>query len=153
MSSGHSIRQLAKWFEVNHVTLTKKLKDMGRETSRGQVFTIKEAFDALTQTVNLEEELTRERIRKTREEADLLLLKRRQEEKEVVQLAEAIELSLRPIKPIAGMVKDMPDRLASRCNPGDPALARGALEKYAREISKKIDQICKPSKKKKSLKP
>lgn len=152
MSSGHSIRQLAKWFEVNHVTLTKKLKEMGHDTSRGHVFTIKEAFDALSRSEDLMEELTRERIRKTREEADLLTLQRLQEEQTLVQLADAIDLSLRPIRPIAGMIKDMPDRLASRCNPGDPHLARSALEKYAREISKQIDQLCKPPKKKRSSK-
>ena len=152
MSSGHSIRQLAQWFGVTHVTLSKKLREIGKNTSRGNLFSIKAAYEALSQSDDLQKELTQERIRKTRQEADLLALKRLQQEKTLVQLSEAIELSLRPIRPIASMIKDMPDQLASRCNPSDPHLARRALEKYARDINKKIDHLCTPSKKKQSSK-
>ena len=79
----------------------------------------------------------REKIAK----ADLLELKRKEREKDLVNMGEAKEACVELVQPVARMVKEMPARLCQRCNPSDPALAKQVLTDYARELCEKVQEV------------
>jgi len=70
-----------------------------------------------------------ERARKTKAESRLLELKLRQQQDELVPLAEAENLLRDVLFPIRQWVLALPASACSRCNPADPQLARDALQR------------------------
>ena len=123
-----SVSEAAVHAQLSREKMRLRLKDKGHATERGARFTPAEVIEALIGSYDAE------RTRETRERADKLSLENAKERRELVKLVEAIEVAVKPWEPVARMVKDMPARLSTRCNPSDPILARQVLDDYAREI-------------------
>ena len=125
--------------------------DLAREDFRGTLARLKKnemiAWGMLANVVrgggNETEILVRERhykeavaLRVAQEgKVDEILMRRR----ELVTLAEAEELFGRHLQAIRMVLKNMPSRLAARCNPSDPALAKQALNEAMESVFKRLN--------------
>jgi transposase-like protein len=137
-----SVRELAREFGVSPQTMGRRLKDSNIKVARGKKFTVKTGHDCLVRNIDVNEATSRARLDNLEADAELKRLELRQLEKDLVALDEAVELVMKPWIPVAQMIKDMPARLATACNPSDPILARETLEEYCRDLCKKIEVAC-----------
>jgi len=133
MSVKWSVSEAATHAGISREKMRLRLKAAGHATERGARFSPAEVIAAMIGSYDAE------RTRETRERADKLQLENAEKRKELVTMADAIEVAVAPWEPVARMVKDMPARLSTRCNPGDPVLAREVLDAYAREIVAAIE--------------
>src|SRR5437588_9135024 len=104
-------------------TLGRKLSAAGIHLQPRQLISARMVFTAVVGDAGAE------RARKTKAESRLLELKLRQQQDELVPLAEAENLLRDVLFPIRQWVLALPASACSRCNPADPQLARDALQR------------------------
>ena len=103
---------------------------------RNHAFTTKQILAAIFG------DLKAERTREARARADLLELKRREREAELVPLDEAKAAVSRVLVPLRTELLALPSSIAARCNPGDPELARKAIhESVTRILQNASDEV------------
>lgn len=140
MALNLSDRELAKEFGVSPQVLGRRFKESEIKTGRGVKHTIKEAHEALAKVSNVRQATEQARLKNLLEDGQIKELERRQKERELVPLSEAIDITTKPWSPIARMLKDMPARLSGSCNPTDPVLAKEVLDEYVQDLCTSIGE-------------
>jgi len=115
----------AKQFNVSQLTATRRLTKAGHRPGKGEKFDLATIAAALYGG-----DLEQERIRKTREETELLALRRLREEGELVPLASAEDAIRQWAATIRQRLLALPAAMALRCNPSDAEHARVALSEW-----------------------
>lgn len=129
---GYSVRALALEFAIDHKTLLTALRKTGIKTGASCRVTILQAHNALTSRADKKGDMQSERLRKIREEANILELERREKELELVSIAEVQEMVGQYAGPIRTAWLALPQALAIRCNPTDPEIAERALSDWVK---------------------
>lgn len=127
-SLAFTVSALADELGVAHETLRRKLRDIGVEVGRGTRISIKQAVLAL------HSDYEAERTRETRHRANLLALEEREKEQSLVPMPIVRGVLTEVLTPLKTELLSCPATLAGRCNPGDPEMARAALEAWARDL-------------------
>jgi hypothetical protein len=144
-----SVRQAALDFGVDRARIVKALTDAGADMGRGIEHPVKVYFDALTkQHTNTRKATEEAKLKIAQEDALLKELQRKQMEQELIAMPEVNDKIAHAVSPIARAIKDFPAKLAPRCNPGDPILARGELVKFQKTLSTLVLDTCSRLKKK-----
>lgn len=122
-----SVYAMAQELGVAEETLRRKLREIDVKVEKGKRITIKQAFAAL------HSDLDAERTRETRARADLLEMERKEKEESLVPMATARKVLNDVLGPLKIEMMSASATLSSRCNPGDPELARIAIADWARQ--------------------
>jgi len=126
-----TLTEAAREFRTTRETVKRRLRaaEVNLEPERWSIFAIHSAMVG---------DMSAERIRKTRAEADLLELDRRAREKELVSMDEAREVVRAFLTPARELLLSAPSALAARVNPSDPELARLELQDWVDNGVRKI---------------
>jgi phage terminase Nu1 subunit (DNA packaging protein) len=127
-----SLREAARQLDIPVETLRRGFQNVGIETGPRITYTPRECVRAWAG------DFRSERTRETRAKADLLELKRKEREQELVAMSEAEDLVRRYLLPIRDQLISLPDAMCARCNPGDPELARAQLLGWAEDAMKNV---------------
>ena len=137
-----SVQQAAFQFGVQPVTLKKKLLDAGVEIGRGIYHDPETVHKALSSVNNSVARMAAAKLKSSEENARLTELDRMERERTLVSLDEAKTLVQQVLNAVIQKSKGLPARLAGQCNPGDPALAREALDEGIRDIFETAKDVC-----------
>lgn len=135
-----SVRQLSEEFGISHQKLLGALKRSGVATGRDKKVTIKQAYDALTSRSDSKGDMQSERLRKLREEANLLEIERMREERTLVPMAEVQEMVGKYTAPIRSGLLALPVSMSVRCNPTDPELSKKELADWVNVFLRKTTE-------------
>lgn len=128
-----TVAMMSREFGVSRRTLLRRLTDAGQTGSR---FTIRQCHEALASKADDQGNIHEARLKKLREETALLALERQKTEGDLVPMAEVKEMLSGWLAPIRSQFLSLPAAMASRCNPGDPEIARQALEDWMENAMK-----------------
>lgn len=135
-----SITKGAAEFGVARPTLRTALLSTGCEKLSGQ-YTTQEIHQALSGSGDKEKAQARESAAR----AAMLECKLLEKQRALVPMAEAIAVVNAHLRPVREALLAAPDVLAARCNPGDPVLARAALEEWSLNQLRIAQDVLAPS--------
>ena len=111
-------------FGCDHKSLAKWLVEAGHTLTRGKQFSLQEIHKAIAG------DLEHERIRETRERANLLERERKQKDAELVSLEEVAQLVNPILLACRQRLNSLPSECASMVNPTDPSHAQTQLQAW-----------------------
>lgn len=123
-----SIPQASKEFGATRETIYRGLRGIGEDVEPRRCYTIRTIHRALCGDGKAE------RARLTRAQADREELEVAKIRGDVVAMSEASALLRRVLGPVRDGLVSMPNAWAARCNPGDPAMAAGALRECVDQL-------------------
>lgn len=123
-----SIPQASKEFGATRETIYRGLRGIGEDVEPRRAYTIRTIHRALCGDGKAE------RARLTRAQADREELEVAKIRGDVVAMSEASALLRRVLGPVRDGLVSMPNAWAARCNPGDPAMAAGALRECVDQL-------------------
>lgn len=115
-------------FGVSRETIARGLRSIGEDVEPRRAYTIRTIHRALCGDGKAE------RARLTRAQADREELEVSKIRGDVVAMSEASALLRRVLGPVRDGLVSMPNAWAARCNPGDPAMAAGALRECVDQL-------------------
>lgn len=124
----YSATSAASELGITRQALDKRLKSSGLKLGRGVTYTLRQIVDAMNSSANDKEAIIKARRKKLEEEAALLEYDRLEREKVLVNLNDVLRLVEAPWVVVRQRMLALPAEAAAKCNPGDPDLAREALD-------------------------
>lgn len=109
-------------------TLRRRLRQSGLATPKGRRFTPKEVLKAVRCPLEVE------RARESKARADLLELKRRATERDLLPAKEVDAYLAQVLTMVRQAVSKLPDAMAEKTNPQDPTHSRAALSVWLEEF-------------------
>lgn len=123
-----TITDAAREWGIDDETLKRRLTQAGVKLEKGATYTTRQISDAVVGS------LQREKIRLTSADADLKERDRFERDGILIRVDDAKKLIADALGPIRSSLVSWPMALASRCNPGDPELARVVLAEAVKNL-------------------
>ena len=129
-----SVNKAAQEWSVERRTLSRALEGIGESVGKGATFH--------TQTIcaALFGDLDREKLRIARADAEAKERENKVASGQLVAVDDAKKIITRRLAPIRSRLLSMASRLAARCNPTDPELARSEIDSDCRETLKEASE-------------
>lgn len=128
MSLKWTVTEGAKAEGITVQAMTKRIKAVGLPTAKGHRYSLKDFVTIRKAQDNDKEAIIKARRKKLEEEAALLEYDRLEREKVLVNLNDVLRLVEAPWVVVRQRMLALPAEAAAKCNPGDPDLAREALD-------------------------
>lgn len=119
-----TVSKAATEWGLDRRTLTARLKAAGLDAHKSKTFHTREISRAILG------DLGAEKVRETRERANLLELERAELEKRLVPLDQVQAMISNTLLPVRQRLLALPSEACARANPEDPLLAREALQTW-----------------------